>query len=618
MMLQLLLAVQVLLSAVIESKSSVHKKIEVSTAPSAQTQPHGLLEEYTVKDYCASYKDFYCVKTKQFICIRAGMCMTGPSRHIANSSREPMVVAGLCPYFPHESSLCLRPLYGYYRIPLSMSVFELTNYTCSYYNRHGHMCSQCQAGYGPAVYAFSLMCSKCSNDSTGWVLYFALTLLPITIFYFVVILFNIRVTTPPLTGFVFMCQTYNFIERLYVDLDMKIVIANQMYTGSNEKILRFLVHSVRMLCGFWNLDFFRYIIPPFCVSNHLSNTQALLLEYVYIFFPLFLIVLTSVCIELHDRNFKPLVLAWKPFHKIFVRFKNTWDPTSSIIHSFSTFMLLYTSKLLFVGSYTVYPTKFYYLKPLSYIEMTDHREYFDFSNKVHSKHYVLYVSCSLIFLAVFFVCPTLLLCLYPLKIFRRCLHHCLPLKCQLILFTFIDTFQGHYKDGTNDTRDYRFFSAIHLILLCLIVIFRMYLRTNLYATLPAQFICIVGSLLFALFRPCKKKYANIIQSLLMAMTALTLLIIFPSLSSPRATYGSLLIMLMFMLFPHVVFGGYIIYRIIQRANIRFGLSIRILKCLGKNKTNETFPADTDHDMIRNHQQGLIPTESTALLSEHLN
>ena len=64
-------------------------------------------------------------------------------------------------------------------------------------------------------------------------------------------------------------------------------------------------------------------------------------------------------------------------------------------------MLLYTSKLLFVGSYTVYPAKFYYLKPLSYIEMTDHREYFDFSNKVHSKNYVLYVSCSLIFSCCF-------------------------------------------------------------------------------------------------------------------------------------------------------------------------------------------------------------------------
>ena len=128
----------------------------------------------------------------------------------------------------------------------------------------------------------------------GWVLYFALTLLPITMFYFVVILFSVRVTTPPLAGLVFMCQTYNFIERLYVDFDMKVVIASRMYMGANEKILRIYVHSVRVLCGFWNLDFFRFIIPPFCVSSHLSNSQALLLEYVCVVYPLFLLVFTSI------------------------------------------------------------------------------------------------------------------------------------------------------------------------------------------------------------------------------------------------------------------------------------------------------------------------------------
>lgn len=120
---------------------------------------------------------------------------------------------------------------------------------------------------------------------------------------------------------------------------MKVVIANQMYKGSSEKILRFLVHSVRILCGFWNLDFFRSIIPLFCVSSWLSNMQALFLEYLYVFFPLCLIVFTAICIELHDRNFKPLVLAWKPFHKIFVRLQNTWDPTASIIYT--PFLLLH-------------------------------------------------------------------------------------------------------------------------------------------------------------------------------------------------------------------------------------------------------------------------------------
>ena len=135
-----------------------------------------------------------------------------------------------------------------------------------YYNRQGSMCSQCHAGYGPAVYAFSLMCAKCSNNGT---VYHVLTLLLMTMFYIIVVMFNIRITFPPLTGFVFMCQTYNFIETLYVDLDMKIEIVN--HAGSNERFLKVLAQAVRILCGFWNLDFFRFVIPPFCVSSHLSN-----------------------------------------------------------------------------------------------------------------------------------------------------------------------------------------------------------------------------------------------------------------------------------------------------------------------------------------------------------
>ena len=510
---------------------------------------------------------FYCVKTREYICIRAGMCMTG-SGPVENSSAEPMAVAGFCPYFPHDSKLCLHSMFTFYAIPRLMSIYELTNYTCNYYNRQGLMCSQCKPGYGPAVYAFSLMCAKCSDNGIGWALYFILTLVPIAVFYFIIIMFNIRVTSPPLTGFVFMCQAYSFIQRLYVDFDIKVAVASRIYTGSTESIMRFIVQSVHVLCGFWNLDFFRTIIPPFCVSSHLSNMQALYLEYVYVFFPLCLIIFTMICIKLHDKNCKLLVLAWKPFHRIFVRCQNTWDPTASIVNSFSTYTLLYTSKLLFVSSYSMYPTKYYYLKPSSYYVVGEYHQYFDPNIEVNSKHYWLFVSFSIITLSALFVCPTFLLCLYQLKVFRRLLHHCLPSKWQVILYTFIDTFQGHYKDGTNGTRDYRIFSAIHLILLGLIVIFRMQLGTNLYATLPAIIVCVTGSLLFSLFRPCKKKSANIVQSLLMALTAVALLLL--PFGSPTATIS---ITMMCIVIPHVVFGGYIAYRIFLRANMRFGFSI---------------------------------------------
>ena len=68
------------------------------------------------------------------------------------------------------------------------------------------------------------------------------------------------------------------------------------------KSLLILLQIVRVLCSFWNLDFFRYLVPPFCVSSNLSTLQALSLEYVHVIYPLLLIFLTFVCIELHARN----------------------------------------------------------------------------------------------------------------------------------------------------------------------------------------------------------------------------------------------------------------------------------------------------------------------------
>ena len=610
-MLQLV-AIQFLLSVAVASESRVQNR----TPAPLQIESYAILEENTAQDYCMSHGNFYCVTAQRFICVRAGMCITELELEV-NSSINVTAVAGWCPFFPHETSLCFSPLNGYYQIPLTMSASELTNFTCNYYNRQGFMCSRCLTGYGPAVYSFSLMCAKCSDSGVGWVLYFVLTLLPITAFYFVIIMFNIRITSPPLTAFVFMCQTYIFIERLYVDLDMKFVLASKMYTGIQEQSLRFLIETLRILCGIWNLDFFRSVIPPFCVSSHLTNMQALFLEYVYVFYPLLLIIITCICIELHSRNFTPLIVVWKPFHKFFVRLQNTWDPTASVVNSFSTLMVLYSSKLLFVSSYTLYPTKLYYIHPLAFgFKKNDYREYFDPSNEIYSKHYWQYVSCSITFMIVFLVCPILLLCLYPIKVFRRLLHR-LPLKMQLILYTFIDTFQGHYKDGTNGTRDYRFFSVVHLVFLALIVAFRTHMHYILYVTLPAQVICAVGSLLFAIARPCKRKYANIIQSLLMAMTAVALLTLIPSMSSRGIAYTSLLTMLICMLIPHIVFGSYIIYRITNKVNARYGFSIKILNSLRHDgeMVNVLPHGNTENNTTRdkhNHQE-ITPTESTVLL-----
>ncbi len=98
-----------------------------------------------------------------------------------------------------------------------------------------------------------------------------------------------------------------------------------------------LLRGILTLVSFWNLDFFRHMVPPFCISSRLT---ALLLDCISAFYPLFLAVLTLVLIELHARNFCPLVILWKPVHKYFANCRRKLDPKSSVIAALATFMSL--------------------------------------------------------------------------------------------------------------------------------------------------------------------------------------------------------------------------------------------------------------------------------------
>ena len=65
----------------------------------------------------------------------------------------------------------------------------------------------------------------------------------------------------------------------------------------------------------WNLDFLRYVIPPFCISKSLTTLQAEALEYVVGVYPLLLIVVTYIFVELYDNEYRMIVALWSPFRK---------------------------------------------------------------------------------------------------------------------------------------------------------------------------------------------------------------------------------------------------------------------------------------------------------------
>ena len=111
---------------------------------------------------------------------------------------------GPCPYITRYNTITNVDHVFYIQIP--SNVFLLNEFMCGPLNREGEMCGKCKEGYGIALYSYTLECSKCWGHGYGWVLYWALELLPITVMYFLMVIFHIRATSSPLSAFVFMSQ----------------------------------------------------------------------------------------------------------------------------------------------------------------------------------------------------------------------------------------------------------------------------------------------------------------------------------------------------------------------------------------------------------------------------
>ena len=108
-------------------------------------------------------------------------------------------------------------------------------------------------------------------------------------------------------------------------------------------------------------------------------------------------------------------------------------------------------------------------------------------------------------LAIFNVLPLLILLLYPTRIFQHCLGYC-NARFQHALHTFMDAFQGYYKDGTTGTPDWRCVSALYLIFR--IVVITTHVFNGSYKNL-IRFLCLAtASLIFGILKPYREKWVN--------------------------------------------------------------------------------------------------------------
>ena len=101
--------------------------------------------------------------------------------------------------------------------------------------------------------------------------------------------------------------------------------------------------------------------------------------------------------------------------------------------------------------------------------------------------------------------------------------YCTRIRWQF-LHTFADAFQGCYKNGTNGAHDCCYFAGLYLLFQAVLLV-GFIAQPSAFRWLITIPFPVVISLLFALFRPYKNIYFNIIDCLAFALLALSTFLI---------------------------------------------------------------------------------------------
>ena len=445
------------------------------------------------------------------VSLLVGNCMT-----FSNKTEESFVLE--CPFMTDDHANDYTPL------PRDPSL--LNHFMCSPYNRKGLVCSECTQGHSPSAFTGDLDCFKCSGLYHGWLLYLALELTLITIFFSILTVFHIRLTTSGANCLLFVVQM------------IASTLGNNSHAGIFPfgKVSQIFKKILLTLYGIWNLDFLRQVIPPFCVSETINGIHSMALYYLSVVYLFMLTMGVYFILQMHYRGFKPTMWLWRHVFSRLIRAKQKWTLRTSLIDSLASFILLSYTKVMLISFNLIYPASMFDEKG-SIVKKTlffqGNWEYFG------SKHLPFAILAIVILLAQVLL-PPLLFIVYPC--FKRRGHN---LKCRRLdigLHAFVELFEGCFKDGTNKTRDYRFFSIFYFVLRFLMFVTHIIGfggRPRISFLFPGLLFLIAASIMFYL-QPYKKNIYNLIDGLILITSGISLVLYTVIILTPQTMTGILL------------------------------------------------------------------------------
>ena len=461
------------------------------------------------------------------------------------------IIVGIYPY----TDRAMKATY----IQLPNSTTALDELLCAPVNRTGAFCGECRHGYAPSINSKLLSCVRCTHAEIkyNWIFYILSDILPVTIFFFIIIFFHISVTRGAGNSFVF------FAQLLTTTFDI-----NADGTIPAHQATRTLQHVYIVVYGIWNLDFFSAVLPNFCIGQNLNTLTVMSLRYILAVYSLLLILIFYCVVKLYEHGVQPVFCLCKPAHRFLHFFQRRWNLNRSTIDAFSTFLVLSYTKFTVVSVYLLTPSTLLN----SHGSIWGDQLYFQGNIRYLSSEHAPFFTMAMLVMGIFVLLPPLLLLVYPLKLVEKIMarlgHHGEFFKFRSRMHLFLDTFQGCFKDGTNGTRDCRYFAGLYFILRT--VLFTTFAFSGIWFQqyIVQQLVCTIAILLFAIIRPYKKDFYNnldaVMLGILSMINALSIYnIYYTNLGLPLSIWG-LIVQYILIYCPLVYMICYILWKAMKR------------------------------------------------------
>ena len=380
----------------------------------------------------------------------------------------------LCPY-----EFCIRMGQDY---SLPNSSTALSTFICRS-GRKGVLCGQCDEGQSMYYHSIRLRCGDNYTCPFGILLYIVSELIPVLIFFTLVVTIDISFTSGARNGFIFFSQI--------------VTILPHDFGKYNFESLHYLQSGYNQIYRIFSLDYFSMETLSFCLFKGATVMDVLAFKYITVLFAFILVI---------------AVVVWIKYCRCCSKCGRSLTVRASVLHGLSAFIVICYSESVQRSFFILRHTKLQGAGRKSGPSVA-HYAGVDYLKENHLPYAIPAIMC----LATIGILPPFLLLIFPSIL--KLLEFCKLSEHRLVTFTLrvtrinslmpmFNVFQGCFKDN------FRFFSGLYFFYRVAILAPCAFSMSLYSYTLYIEFALIIMLGAHSVFQPYNIAAHNFIDSLL--------------------------------------------------------------------------------------------------------